>query len=166
MEMDEEVWNHAAFSKNRERLLNEEIAEGFFLRVIERAKPFISDEHFTVDGRLIEAWASQKSFRRKDGRGNPPSIRLCREQPTTRTTGLSTTTNGSGCVSPRRLVDMAARRGGTYYLTYHRYATRDQVESCYPKFAEFLRIKKKYDPDERFQSDWYRHYRTMFADSL
>ena len=66
----------------------------------------------------------------------------------------------------RRLIDMAARRGGTYYLTYHRYATRDQVESCYPKFAEFLRLKRKYDPEERFQSDWYRHYRTMFADSV
>jgi transposase len=72
MEMDEEVWNHAVFSKNRERLLNEEIAEGFFRRVIERAKPFMSDEHFTVDGTLIEAWASHKSFRRKDGRGKPP----------------------------------------------------------------------------------------------
>src|SRR6202041_2733984 len=72
MEMDEVVWNHAVFSKNRERLLNEEIAEGFFRRVLERAKPFISDEHFTVDGTLIEAWASQKSFRRKDGKGNPP----------------------------------------------------------------------------------------------
>jgi len=68
MEMDEEVWNHAVFSKNRERLLNEEIAEGFFRRVIERAKPFMSDEHFTVDGTLIEAWASHKSFRRKDGK--------------------------------------------------------------------------------------------------
>ena len=66
----------------------------------------------------------------------------------------------------RRLIDMAARRGGTYYLTYHRYATRNQVESCYPQFAEFLRLKLKYDPEERFQSDWYRHYRTMFADSL
>jgi FAD/FMN-containing dehydrogenase len=66
----------------------------------------------------------------------------------------------------RRLIDIAARRGGTYYLTYHRYATRNQVESCYPQFAEFLRLKKKYDPEERFQSDWYRHYRTMFADSL
>lgn len=72
MEMDEEIWNHAVFSKNRERLLNEEIAEGFFRRVIERAKPFMSDEHFTVDGTLIEAWASHKSFRRKDGKGNPP----------------------------------------------------------------------------------------------
>ncbi len=66
------VWNHAVFSKNRERLLNEEIAEGFFRRVIERAKPFMSDEHFTVDGTLIEAWASYKSFRRKDGKGKPP----------------------------------------------------------------------------------------------
>jgi FAD/FMN-containing dehydrogenase len=66
----------------------------------------------------------------------------------------------------RRLIDMAARRGGTYYLTYHRYATRNQVDSCYSQFAEFLRLKKKYDPEERFQSDWYRHYRTMFADSL
>ena len=66
----------------------------------------------------------------------------------------------------RRLIDMAARRGGTYYLTYHRYATRNQVESCYPQFAEFLRLKKKYDPEERFQSDWYTHYRATFADSL
>jgi transposase len=72
MEVDEAVWIHAVFSKNRERLLNEEIAEGFFRRVIERAKPFMSDEHFTVDGTLIEAWASHKSFRRKHGKGKPP----------------------------------------------------------------------------------------------
>ena len=64
----------------------------------------------------------------------------------------------------RRLINMAVRRGGSYYLTYHRYASRKQVESCYPEFAEFLRLKKKYDPEERFQSDWYRYYRTMFAD--
>jgi Transposase DDE domain len=74
MEMDEAVWNHAVYSKNRERLLNEEIAESFFRRVQERAKPFMSDEHFTVDGTLIEAWASQKSFRRKDGQGKPPGL--------------------------------------------------------------------------------------------
>jgi FAD/FMN-containing dehydrogenase len=66
----------------------------------------------------------------------------------------------------RRLIDMAGRRGGSYYLTYHRHAVRSQVESCYPQFAQFLHLKKQYDPDERFQSDWYRHYRTMFADSL
>jgi hypothetical protein len=72
MEMDEAVWNHAVFSKNRERLLNEGIAESFFQRVLERARPYMSDEHFTVDGTLIEAWASQKSFRRKDGNGKLP----------------------------------------------------------------------------------------------
>jgi transposase len=72
MEMDETVWNHAVFSKNRERLLNEAIAEAFFQRVLAQAKPYLSDEHFTVDGTLIEAWASQKSFRRKGGQRDQP----------------------------------------------------------------------------------------------
>ena len=66
----------------------------------------------------------------------------------------------------RRLIDMAVRRGGIYYLTYHRWATRNQVEDCYSQFAEFLRLKKKYDPEEIFQSEWYRHYRAMFAVGL
>jgi hypothetical protein len=48
-------------------------------------------------------------------------------------------------------------------LTYHRWANRDQVERCHPRFAEFLGLKKQHDPEERFQSDWYRHYREMFA---
>jgi transposase len=69
MEMDEPVWNHAVFSKNRERLLNQEVARAFFARVLAQAKPHLSDEHFTVDGTLIEAWASQKSFQKKDGGG-------------------------------------------------------------------------------------------------
>lgn len=69
MEIDEPVWNHAVFSKNRERLLNEEVAGQFFTRVLRQAKSYLSDEHFTVDGTLIEAWASQKSFQRKDGSG-------------------------------------------------------------------------------------------------
>ena len=66
----------------------------------------------------------------------------------------------------RRLIDLARKRGGSYFLTYHKWATRAQVESCYPKFSEFLRLKRKYDPQERFQSDWYRHYRRLFADLL
>jgi FAD/FMN-containing dehydrogenase len=66
----------------------------------------------------------------------------------------------------QRLIDLAIRYGGSYYLTYHRFATRAQVEACYPRFAEFLRLKRRYDPEERFQSDWYRHYRGMFADAL
>jgi FAD/FMN-containing dehydrogenase len=62
----------------------------------------------------------------------------------------------------RLLIDRAIQHGGSYYLTYHRLATRKQVESCYPQFPEFLRLKKRYDPEERFQSDWYRHYKAMF----
>ena len=62
LEIDEPVWNHAVFSKNRERLLNHAVAQKFFVRVLEQAKPHMSEEHFTVDGTLIEAWASQKSF--------------------------------------------------------------------------------------------------------
>ncbi len=73
MDMDEEVWNHAVFSKNRERLLNEDVAEAFFQRVLKQARAYLSDEHFTVDGTLLEAWASQKSFQRKDGERGTPS---------------------------------------------------------------------------------------------
>jgi FAD/FMN-containing dehydrogenase len=66
----------------------------------------------------------------------------------------------------RRIIDRAIQFGGRYYLTYHRWATRAQVETCYPQFVEFLRLKRKYDPEERFQSDWYRHYKEMFADKI
>ena len=65
--MDDAVWNHAVFSKNRDRLLNQEVAQRFFSEVKQLAKRFMSDEHFTVDGTLIQAWAGQKSFRKKDG---------------------------------------------------------------------------------------------------
>jgi len=76
LEMDEPVWNHAVFSKNRERLLNQEVAREFFRRVLAQAKPHLSDEHFTVDGTLIEAWASQKSFQKKNGGdGHPGEFR-------------------------------------------------------------------------------------------
>ncbi len=66
----------------------------------------------------------------------------------------------------RALIDAAIRHGGSYYLTYHRHATREQVEACHPRFADFLRAKLERDPDEIFQSDWYRHYRRMFRDVL
>jgi len=64
--MDDTMWNHAVFSKNRDRLLTSDVAQQFFAEVNLRAKKFMSDEHFTVDGTLIQAWASQKSFRAKD----------------------------------------------------------------------------------------------------
>lgn len=66
----------------------------------------------------------------------------------------------------RRLIDLARKRGGSYFLTYHKWAAREQVLGCYPQFPEFLKLKRRFDPEERFQSDWYRHYRTMFADVL
>lgn len=66
LEIDDPVWNHAVFSKNRDRLLNQDLAQTFFAQVKAQATGLMSDEHFTVDGTLIEAWAGQKSFRRKD----------------------------------------------------------------------------------------------------
>src|SRR6266403_2948353 len=63
----------------------------------------------------------------------------------------------------RGLIDLATARGGSYYLTYHRFARREQVTACYPQFGKFLDLKSKYDPAGRFQSDWYRHYRQLFA---
>jgi len=71
LEIDEEVWIHAVFSKNRDRLLNQDLAQKFFAHVKEQAAGLMSDEHFTVDGTLIEAWAGQKSFRRKDEDDGP-----------------------------------------------------------------------------------------------
>jgi len=65
--MDDAMWNHAVFSKNRDRLLNSELAQLFFAEVNKHGKRFMSDDHFTVDGTLIQAWASHKSFRAKDG---------------------------------------------------------------------------------------------------
>ena len=62
----------------------------------------------------------------------------------------------------RRLIDIAIDLGGSYFLTYHREARRDQVEACYPQFGAFLRAKREHDPKEIFQSDWYAHYERMF----
>jgi FAD/FMN-containing dehydrogenase len=63
----------------------------------------------------------------------------------------------------RGLIDLAIARGGSYYLTYHKFAKPEQVLACYPQFKQFLDLKRKYDPAERFQSDWYRYYRKLFA---
>lgn len=66
----------------------------------------------------------------------------------------------------RRVVDMAAGLGGTFYLTYHRFATREQTKRCHPRLVECLRAKRRHDPRELFQSDWYRHHRDMFAGAI
>ena len=62
------------------------------------------------------------------------------------------------------MTDLVLDMDGSYFLTYHRWATKEQVLRAYPQFPEFIRRKLSYDPDERFQSEWYRHYRKMFAD--
>lgn len=74
LNMDDPIWDATVFSKNRERLLEGDIAQAFFNQVLKlaRQKELLSDEHFTVDGMLIEAWAGQKSFQQKDASAPPP----------------------------------------------------------------------------------------------
>src|SRR6202040_112363 len=71
---DDAVWDATVFTKNRDRLLEADVAQEFLVRVVEqaRAKGLTSDEHFTVDGTLLEAWAGAKSFQPKDGKQSPP----------------------------------------------------------------------------------------------
>jgi len=73
LSMDDEVWDHSVFTKNRDRLLDGDIAKAFLNEVLSlaRKRQLLSDEHFTVDGTLVEAWAGQKSFKKK-GKGSSP----------------------------------------------------------------------------------------------
>ena len=75
LSLDDEIWDETVFTKKRERLIEGEIAEKLMAPVLdqEAVKALLSDDHFSVDGTLIEAWASMKSFRRKDGSGEPPA---------------------------------------------------------------------------------------------
>ena len=75
LNMDDPIWDVTVFTKNRERLLKGDIAQAFFQKVLEqaRAQSLLSEDHFTVDGTLIEAWAGQKSFQRKDQPPQPPA---------------------------------------------------------------------------------------------
>src|SRR2546428_1023478 len=74
LNMDDSIWDVTVFTKNRERLLDGDIAEAFFQAVLKQAgeRNLLSDEHFTVDGTLLEAWASLKSFQRKDAKNAVP----------------------------------------------------------------------------------------------
>jgi transposase len=73
--IDDGVWDHSTFSKNRDRLLDADVAAKFLTAVLRhpKVKRFLSNDHFSVDGTLIEAWASLKSFRAKDGSDEPPA---------------------------------------------------------------------------------------------
>ena len=72
--MDDAIWDVTVFTKNRERLLDGDIAEAFFQAVLQQARErsLLSDEHFTVDGTLLEAWAMVKSYQRKDAKNDVP----------------------------------------------------------------------------------------------
>ena len=74
LNMDDAIWDVTVFTKNRERLLDGDIAEAFFQAVLQQARErsLLSDEHFTVDGTLLEAWASVKSYQRKDAKNDVP----------------------------------------------------------------------------------------------
>jgi len=66
----------------------------------------------------------------------------------------------------RDLIDCGIAQGGSYYLTYHRWARRDQVERCYPQMQQFLTLKRRYDPEERLASTWYRHHVRLLGSAL
>jgi transposase len=74
LNLDDEIWDATTFTKNRDRLLEADVAKRFLAEVVElaRKKDFVSDEHFTVDGTLLEAWAGAKSFQPKEGKHLPP----------------------------------------------------------------------------------------------
>ncbi|MGA8213293.1 MAG: IS5 family transposase [Candidatus Sulfotelmatobacter sp.] len=92
LNMDDPIWDVTVFTKNRERLLAGDIAEAYFVAVLKQARKhnLLSDEHFTVDGTLLEGWAGQKSFRRVDddhqspstrtGQGSNPTVNFHREK--------------------------------------------------------------------------------------
>jgi len=71
------------------------------------------------------------------------------------------TSLGKTAVAFRALIDVALNRGGSYFLTYHRWARPDQVEAAYPQFGAFLEDKKRFDPRARFTSEWHRHYEAV-----
>jgi transposase len=80
LSIDEAAWDVTVFTKNRDRLLKRDVAEAFFGAVLAQAREcgLLSDEHFTVDGTLIEAWAGQKSFKRKEAKSaQGQRMRVC-----------------------------------------------------------------------------------------
>ena len=114
LSLDEPIWSPTTFSKNRDRLLNGDIASAFFDAVLRQAREaaLLSDEHFTVDGTLLEAWAGLKSFQRTDadptgapGRSRQPDGQLSRGDADQRDARLD---DGSGCAA----LSQGPRQGG------------------------------------------------------
>jgi transposase len=107
LSLDDEIWDESVYTKNRERLIEGDIAKKFMAAVLdqEAVKALLSDDHFSVDGTLIEAWASMKSFRPKDGSGAPPA-------PVATASGTFTARNAATRPTPRPptpMLDCTAR---------------------------------------------------------
>lgn len=119
MALDEKPWDATVFTKNRDRLLKAEISAHFFAAILEqaRSKRLLSDEHFTVDGTLIEAWASIKSFRPKDG---PPQGPIGRnEEVDFRGQKLSNATHASVTDPDAKLYRKSSQQGADLYHMGH-----------------------------------------------
>ena len=176
MPMDEEVWDHSVFSKNRDRLRNEEIAEAFFQRVLKLAQPHLSDEHFTVDGTLIEAWASPKSFRPQDeepGAGSGEGEVDFQGEPRSNDTHQSTTDPEAGLDKKSKGAEaklsylghglMENRHGlwvGTLVTPAHGTAERDAARLLAEKIPGIKRVTRGGDKNYDTR-DWVRELRQM-----
>jgi FAD/FMN-containing dehydrogenase len=143
-----------------------------------RSDSLVIGEMFTPPGNLLEFLARSRAILRETGADDLyGTIRAIRRD---EDTFLPWAREDYGCVifnlrtrhtpegiaattrSFRLLTQAAIDLDGSFFLTYHRAATRDQVEACYPRFPDFLRLKRRYDPDRRFQSEWWRHYSALF----
>ncbi len=137
LNMDDPIWDATVFTKNRERLLAGDIAEAYFVAVLKQARQrnLLSDDHFTVDGTLLEAWAGQKSFRRVDddhqspgtgtGEGSNPTVNFHREKRSNQThcsttdpdAMLARKSRGSGAVLAYRGHLLTENRNGLVVST-------------------------------------------------
>src|SRR5438477_670166 len=144
LSMDDAVWDASTFSKNRERMLEGDIAEAFFQGVLgeARAGQLLSDEHFTVDGTLLEAWASHKSFRPVDpvGKDNdqepkPPAARWDENNPTVNYRGEKRT-NQTHCSTTDPQAMLAQNQG-------RRRSRLDQRTTRHPGYEISQRKRKR-----------------------
>ena len=110
--IEDPVWDATTFTKNRDRLLEGEVAQQFLAAVLAqpKVKRLLSSEHFSVDGTLLEAWASTKSFRPKDGSGDPPGPAATASATSTASSGGTTRTPRPPTATPGCIAKGRARR--------------------------------------------------------
>lgn len=124
LEMEDKVWHHATFSKNRERLLDEVLMSRLFQSVLKIARRhrLLSEEHFSVDGTLIDAWASHKSFRPRDDDDNTPAGRVRDFHGERRCNDTHASTTDPDAELMRKSKGMEARlRYGVHHLVENRH---------------------------------------------